>query len=48
MGGDVVLTINWKGTADKLIKADPPVMERLLNKDWNRVLAVAEERLNAY
>jgi transaldolase len=31
VGGDVVVTINWKGTADTLIEENPPVMERLLN-----------------
>ena len=27
VGADAVVTINWKGTADKLIEADGPVME---------------------
>jgi transaldolase len=90
VGGDVVVTINWKGTADKLIQENTPVVERLFNpvpdyvveelvekipdfrrgymegaitaheyeefgpvikfrnmfmKDWNNVLAEAEERL---
>ena len=31
VGGDVVVTINWKGTADILLQEDPPVVERLLN-----------------
>ncbi len=31
VGGDVVVTINWKGTADKLIQENTPVVERLFN-----------------
>jgi len=29
VGGDVCVTINWKGTADKLLEMDPPVVERI-------------------
>jgi hypothetical protein len=29
--GDLVVTINWLGTADKLIESDPPVVHRLFN-----------------
>ena len=31
VGGKVVVTINWEGTADKLIEQDPPVIYRLFN-----------------
>jgi transaldolase len=31
VGGDVVVTINWKGTADQLLEQDPPVVYRLFN-----------------
>lgn len=31
VGGDVAVTINWTGTADKLIELDPPVVSRLFN-----------------
>jgi transaldolase len=31
VGGDVCITINWAGTADKLLEMDQPVMERLFN-----------------
>lgn len=31
VGGDVVLTINWTGTADTLLEQDPPVVFRLFN-----------------
>jgi len=29
IGGDMHITINWKGTADKLIETDPPVVYRM-------------------
>lgn len=29
VGGDMHITINWKGTADKLIETDPPVIYRM-------------------
>lgn len=90
VGGDVCITINWSGTADKLMEMNQPAMERLFNpvpqyvvdelceklpdfkrgyeeggisaeeyeefgpvvkfrntfvKDWNRVLAEAENRM---
>ena len=31
VGGDVCITINWTGTADKLLEMNEPVMERLFN-----------------
>lgn len=31
VGGDVNLTINWKGTADKLLEQNPPVIYRIFN-----------------
>ena len=31
VGGDVSITINWGGTADKLLEQDPPVVSRLFN-----------------
>ena len=31
VGGDAIVTINWKGTADQLIDLDPPVVYRLFN-----------------
>ena len=31
VGGKVCITINWEGTADTLIKQNPPVMYRLFN-----------------
>jgi transaldolase len=38
VGGDVVVTINWKGTADKLLEQDPPVVYRLFNPVPERVI----------
>jgi transaldolase len=32
VGADMHITINWKGTADSLIKADPPIVYRMFNK----------------
>jgi transaldolase len=48
VGGDVVVTINWKGTADKLIEEDPPVMERLLNPVPDYVTEELLEKLPDY
>ena len=48
VGGDVVVTINWKGTADKLIEENPPVMERLLNPVPNYVTEELLEKLPDY
>jgi transaldolase len=31
VGGDVNITINWKGTADTLLAQDPPVVYRMFN-----------------
>jgi transaldolase len=31
VGGDLVVTINWNGTADALLESNPPVVSRLFN-----------------
>lgn len=31
VGGDLVVTINWVGTADRLLEEDPPVVYRVFN-----------------
>jgi transaldolase len=31
VGGRICCTINWEGTADKLLEQDPPVVERMFN-----------------
>jgi transaldolase len=38
VGGDVVVTINWRGTADKLLEQDPPVVYRVFNPVPERVI----------
>ena len=45
VGGNLVVTINWEGTADKLIEADPPVVYRLFNPVPHRVIAELTEKL---
>lgn len=45
VGGDLVVTINWEGTADKLIESDPPVVYRLFNPVPHRVIAELMEKL---
>jgi transaldolase len=45
VGGDVVVTINWAGTADKLIETDPPVTDRLMNPVPQAVIAELLEKL---
>jgi len=41
----VVVTINWEGTADKLIEQDPPVVYRLFNPVPDKVIAELMEKL---
>lgn len=45
VGGRVVITINWDGTADKLIEQDPPVVYRLFNPVPQRVIDELMEKL---
>jgi transaldolase len=45
VGGKVCLTINWEGTADKLIEADPPVVYRLFNPVPQKVIDELIEKL---
>jgi len=45
VGGNLVVTINWEGTADKLIESDFPVVYRLFNPVPNRVIAELMEKL---
>ncbi|NPV55121.1 MAG: hypothetical protein HPY76_00405 [Anaerolineae bacterium] len=45
VGGELIVTINWEGTADKLIEQDPPVMYRLFNPVPQRVIAELMEKL---
>ena len=48
VGGDVCVTINWKGTADKLLEEDPPVVERLLTPVPQYVIDELLEKLPDY
>jgi transaldolase len=45
VGGNVCLTINWEGTADKLIESDPPVVYRLFNPVPQKVIDELMEKL---
>ena len=45
VGGDACITINWKGTADKLLDQDPPVVERLFQPVPEYVIAELLEKL---
>ena len=45
VGGKVCLTINWEGTADKLIESDPPVVYRLFNPVPQKVIDELIEKL---
>lgn len=45
VGADAVVTINWAGTADKLIEQDPPVVQRFLQPTPHQVVDVLCEKL---
>jgi transaldolase len=45
VGGRVVVTINWVGTADKLIEQNPPVVYRLFNPVPQKVIDELMEKL---
>jgi transaldolase len=45
VGGDVCITINWEGTADKLIEMNPPVIYRLFNPVPQKVIDELMEKL---
>ena len=45
VGGRVVVTINWQGTADKLLEQNPPVMYRLFNPVPDSVIDELMEKL---
>jgi transaldolase len=45
VGGKVCLTINWDGTADKLIEMNPPVVYRLFNPVPQKVIDELMEKL---
>jgi len=45
VGGKVCCTINWEGTADKLLQKDPPVVYRLFNPVPQKVIDELMEKL---
>ncbi len=45
VGGRVCLTINWEGTADKLLEQNPPVVYRLFNPVPKKVIDELMEKL---
>jgi transaldolase len=45
VGGRLVVTINWGGTADRLIESNPPVVSRLFNPVPLRVISELMEKL---
>ena len=45
VGGKICGTINWEGTADKLIESDPPVVYRLFNPVENYVIDELNKKL---
>jgi transaldolase len=48
VGGDVCITINWKGAADKLIEKDPPVVYRFFNPVPEKVIDELSEKLDDF
>ncbi|HEX8991488.1 MAG TPA: transaldolase family protein [Anaerolineae bacterium] len=45
VGGEVNLTINWKGTADQLLEQDPPVIWRMFNRVPEQVIEELKAKL---
>jgi len=45
VGGDMHITINWEGTADKLIESDPPVVYRIANPAPQKVVDELLEKI---
>jgi len=48
VGGDVCVTINWIGTADRLLEENPPVVYRLFNPVPDKVIAELLEKLPVF
>jgi transaldolase len=48
VGGDVCLTINWKGTADILIAQNPPVISRIHNPVSPQVVDALLEKVSEF
>lgn len=48
VGADAVVTINWVGTADKLIEQDPPVVQRFFMPSPDSVVEELVEKIPDY
>lgn len=48
VGADACVTINWEGTADKLIEQDPPVVQRFLRTTPDSVVDELLEKIADY
>jgi len=48
VGGDVNITINWKGTADVLMESDPPVVWRMFNPVPAYVIKELSDKVPAF
>ena len=48
VGADMHITINWKGSADKLIEADPPVAYRMFNPAPQKVIDELLEKVPVF
>lgn len=48
VGADCIVTINWNGTADELIRQDPPVVERFFAPTPHRVVDELLEKVDEY
>jgi transaldolase len=48
VGGKVCCTINWEGTADELLKQDPPVVYRMFNPVPQKVIDELMEKLTDF
>jgi transaldolase len=48
VGADCNITINWRGTADKLIEQDPPVVQRFLQPTPHSAIDALTEKVEDY
>jgi transaldolase len=48
VGGDLTITINWKGTADELIRTHPPVVSRIGEQTEPAVTELLRKELPGY
>lgn len=48
VGAKISVTINWVGTADKLIEQDPPVVSRFFNPAQDRVVDALLEKCDVF